>query len=159
MRGFLLCLQEFVRSPHFTQKGFFSESGFTMLSESVAMEDSITLSPVYPLWSFMETACASQFITDMRACWNLVVLRRCTAKDTIECWCAGGIPRSETASKPGLRFLDVVEEGRVESASCFACSWSSRVEQHSFFPQQVEDKNLSEPHEVAAVISKFQSSS
>ena len=33
VRGVLLCVQDFVRSPHFTQKNFISESGLTMLSE------------------------------------------------------------------------------------------------------------------------------
>ena len=56
VRGVLLCLQVFVRSPHSTQRSFFSESGLTMLSESFATADSITPYPVYApfsvvLWS------------------------------------------------------------------------------------------------------------
>ena len=54
MRGVLICVQDFVRSPHFTQRSFFSESGLTMLFESVAIADSITSSRVYArgvLWS------------------------------------------------------------------------------------------------------------
>ena len=54
VRGVLLCVQDFVRSPHFTQRSFFSESGLTMLSESVATADSITSSPVYAPWSVVE---------------------------------------------------------------------------------------------------------
>ena len=46
VRGVLFCVQDFFRSPYFTQKSFFSESGMTMLSESVAIADSITSSPV-----------------------------------------------------------------------------------------------------------------
>ena len=45
--GFLLCVQDFVRTPHFTHRSFFSESGLTMLSESVSIADRITSSPVY----------------------------------------------------------------------------------------------------------------
>ena len=37
-----------------------------------------------------------------------------TAKDTSERWYHGGTPPSETASRPGVRVSDVVEEGRVE---------------------------------------------
>ena len=114
VRGVLLCAQDFVRSPHFTQRSFFSESGLTMLSESVVTADSITLSPVYGLWSVVELACASQVITDLFACWDRVVFRRHTAKDTCERWYHGSTPRSETASRPGVRISDVVEEGRVE---------------------------------------------
>ena len=44
-------------------------------------------------------------------------------------------------------------------ASCCACSWSSGAKQNPFFLQQVEERKLSEPHEVAAEIWKFQSSS
>ena len=114
VRGVLLCVQDFVRSPHFTQRIFFSETSLTMLSESVAIADSITSSPVYAPWSVVESASGSQVITDLCACWDWVVLRRRTTKDTSERWHHGGTPRIETASRPGVRISDVVEEGRVE---------------------------------------------
>ena len=112
VRGVLLCVQDFFRSPHFTQWKFFSETGLTMLSESVAIADSITSSPVYAPWSVVASASASQVIADMCACWDRVLLRRRSAKDTSERWYHGGTPRSET--RPGVRISDVVEEGRVE---------------------------------------------
>ena len=68
--GLLLCVQVFVRTPHFTQRGFFSESGLTMLSESVAIADSITSSPVQAPWNFVETACTGEVKSDLRACWD-----------------------------------------------------------------------------------------
>ena len=114
VRGVLFCVQDFVRSPHFTQRNFFSETGLTMLSESVAIADSITSSPFYGPWSVVASASANQVIADMCTCWDGVVLRRCSAKDTSERWYHGGTPRSETASRPGVRISDVVEEGRVE---------------------------------------------
>ena len=85
-----------------------------MLSEAVAIADSITSSPVYAPWSVVASASASQVISDLCACWDRVVLRRCSARDTSERWYHGGTPRSETASRPGVRISDVVEEGRVE---------------------------------------------
>ena len=94
--------------------GFFSVSGLTMLSESVATADSITSSPVYAPWSGVQSACASQVITDLCVCWDRVLLHRRSAKDTSERWYHGGTPRSETTSRPGVRISDVVEEGRVE---------------------------------------------
>ena len=112
--GVLLCVPDFVRSPHFTQSNFFSEASLTMLSKTVAIADSITSSPVFASWSAVEFASASQVITDLCACWDRLVLRRRTAQDTSERWYHGGTPRSETASKPGVRISDVVEEGRVE---------------------------------------------
>ena len=54
VRGFLLFVHDSLRSQHFTQRSFFSESGLIMLSESVAFADSITSSPIYArevLWS------------------------------------------------------------------------------------------------------------
>ena len=85
-----------------------------MLSESVAIADSITSSPVYAPWSVVAAASASQVMTDLCAGWDRVVLRRRSARDTSERWYHGGTPRSETASRPGVRISDVVEEGRVE---------------------------------------------
>ena len=85
-----------------------------MLSESVAIADSITSSPVYAPWSVVASASAIQVISDLCTCWDWVVLRRRSARDTSERWYHGGTPRSETASRPGVRISDVVEEGRVE---------------------------------------------
>ena len=114
VRGVLLCVEDFARSPHFTRRSFFSESGFTMLSESGAIADSITSIPVYAPWRFVESACASHVVTDLLACWERVVLRRRTAKDISERWYYAGTPRKETASKPRVRNSGRVEEGRVE---------------------------------------------
>ena len=114
VRGVLVCVQDIVRSPRFTQWNFFSETGLAMFSESVAIADSITLSAVYAPWSVVESTSARQVNTDLCARWYRVVLRRRTTKDTSERWYHGGTPRSETASRPGVRISDVVEEGRDE---------------------------------------------
>ena len=103
VRGVLLCVQDFVGSPHFKQRSFLSESSLTLLSESVATADSITSSPVHAPWSVVESASASQVITHLCACWDRVVLRCRTAKETSERCHHGGTPRSETASRPGVR--------------------------------------------------------
>ena len=133
VRCVLLCVWDFVRSPHFAQRRFFSESGLTMLPESTAIADSITSSPVYAPWSNMESACADQVITDLCASWDRSLLRRCTAKDTLERWYHGGTLQNETASRPRVRNSDVGGPSR-KCASCFACSWSSWAKQNSFFP-------------------------
>ena len=114
VRGVLLCLQDFVRSPHFKQRNCFSETGLTMLVEFFGIADSITSIPVYASWSVLESAFASQVITDLCACWDRVVLRRRTANDSSERWYHGGTTRSETASRPGVRISDVVEQERIE---------------------------------------------
>ena len=114
VRGVLLCVQDFVRSPHFTQRNFFSETGLAMLSESVAIADSITSNAVYAPWSVVASASSSQVLADMCFCWDWVVLRRRSAKDTSDRWHHGSTPRVETASRPGVVISDVVDEGRVE---------------------------------------------
>ena len=143
VRGVLLCVQDFVRSPHFTQRNFFSETGLAMLSESVAIADSITSSPVYAPWSVVASASASQVIADMCSCWDRVVLRRRSAKDTSERWHHSGTPRAETSSRPRVRISDVVEEGRVEYVPVGppVLSWFSWAKQNDFSFQQEEPKN------------------
>ena len=104
-----LCLcAGFCSEPALHTEKFLLRVRLALLSESVATADSITSSQVYTPWSVVEPACASQVITD------LVVLRRRTGKDIKERWYQGGTPRSETASRPGVRITNVVEEGRVE---------------------------------------------
>ena len=85
-----------------------------MLCESVAIADSITSSPVYAPWSVVASASSSQVIADMCSCWDRVVARRRSAKDTSERWHHENTSRVETTSRPGVRISDVVEEGRVE---------------------------------------------
>ena len=115
VRGILLCVQKLVWSSHFTQRSFFLESDPTRLSEPVTtIADSITMSFVYAPWSCVETVCAGQFVTDLRACWDRATLRRRTAKDTREWWYHDGTPRRETWSRSGVRIADCVEDGRAE---------------------------------------------
>ena len=117
MRGAMLCVQDFLRSPHFSQRSFFSDSGIAMLAESAAIWDSLTNSAVSLPWSHVETAFRSQVMAEVCACLNQAVDRRRAVKDSQEQWYAvGGIrPSSEdSASKPGVRFSKKVEEGPVE---------------------------------------------
>ena len=117
MRGALLRVQDFLRSVHFTQRSFFSDSGIPMLAESAANCDSITKSAVFEPWSHMETASRSQVVADVCAYVYQAVDRRTATKDSQEQWYAvGGIrPSSEdSASRCGVRISKIVEEGRVE---------------------------------------------
>ena len=61
----ILCVQDFVRSPHFTQRSFFSDSGIAMLTESAAISDRITHSAVFEPWSHVETTSRSQVVADV----------------------------------------------------------------------------------------------
>ena len=113
-------MPDFVKSPHFTQRNFFSESGVAMLAESAAICDSITSSAIFEPWSHLETLSCSQAVTEICACVNQAVDRRKAVKDSQEQWYpVGGIrPSSEdTASRSGVRISNIVEEGRVEYIS------------------------------------------
>ena len=116
-RRALLCVQYFVRSPHFTQRNFFSDSGVTMLAEFAAICDSITNSAVFEPWSHVETASRALVAAEVCACVNQAVDWRRAVKDSRDHWYAvGGIrPSSEdSAARSGVRISKIVEEGRVE---------------------------------------------
>ena len=113
----ILCVQDFVRNPHFTQRNFFSDSGIAMLVESAAISDRITHNAVFELWSHVETTSRSQVVADVCGCVNEALDRRRMVKDSQEQWYAvGGIrPSSEdSTSRSGVRISNIVEEGRVE---------------------------------------------
>ena len=112
-----LCVQDLVRSPRFTQRSFFSDSGIAMLTESAAMSSMITHSAVFEPWSQVETTSCSQAVADVCGCVSEALDRRRILKKSQEQWYAvGGIrPSSEdSASRSGVRISNVVEEGRVE---------------------------------------------
>ena len=114
----ILCVQDFIRSPRFTQRNFFLDSGIDMLAESAAMSDRITRSAVFEPWSHVENKSrCSQVVADVCGCVNEALDRRRLVKDSQEQWYAvGGIrPSSEdSTSRSGVRISNVVEEGRVE---------------------------------------------
>ena len=113
----ILCVQDFVRSPHFTQRSFFSDSGIAMLTESAAICERIRQSAVFEPWSDVESASRSQVVVDVCRCVSEALDRRRLVKDSREQWYAvGGVmPLSEdSASRSGVRISNVVEEGRVE---------------------------------------------
>ena len=113
----ILCVHDFVRSPHFTQRSFFSDSGTAMLTESAVISDRITHSAVFEPWGHVETTSRSQVVADVCGCVTEALDRRRMVKDSQEQWYAvGGIrPSSEdSASRSGVTISNIVEEGRVE---------------------------------------------
>ena len=113
----ILCVLDFVRSPHFTQRNFFSDSGIAMLAESAAISEWITHSAVFKPWSHVESTSRSQVVADVCRCVNEALDRRRVVKDSQEQWYAvGGIrPSSEdSTSRSGVRISNIAEEWRVE---------------------------------------------
>ena len=117
VRSAILCEQDFVRSPHLTQRSLFSDSGIAMLTESAALSEKITHSAVFEPWNHVETTSRPQVVTDVCGCVSEVFDRWRMLKDSQEQWYAvGGIrPSSEDSTlRSGVRISNVVEEGRVE---------------------------------------------
>ena len=117
VRGVLLCVQDFVRDPVFTQRSFFSETGVEMLSEGAAISDSITSSSLYVPWSAVETESSARIIFDLKTCFEKAVERRRVVKDTSEQWFRLGAVRpssGESSSQYDVRISTVVEEGQVD---------------------------------------------
>ena len=117
MRGVLLCVQNFVKDPVFTQRSFFSETGVEMLSEAAAISDSITSSSVYVPWSTVASKSSARIISDLKSCFEKVLERRRVVKDTSEQWYRVGAVRpssGESSSQCGVRISTVVEEGQVD---------------------------------------------
>ena len=85
-----LCVHDFVRSPHFTQRNFFSDSGIAMLAESAAVSDRITHSAVFEPWSHVETTCRSQVVADVCGCVSQALDRRRVVKGSQQRWVASG---------------------------------------------------------------------
>ena len=116
----ILCVQDFVRSPHFTQRNFFSDSGIAMLAESAVVSYSITHSAALEPRSHMETTSHPQVVADVCGCLNEALDWRRLVKDSREqCFALRGIrPSSEDSTfRSGVRISNIVEEGRVEYVS------------------------------------------
>ena len=110
VRGVLLCVQDFVRDPAFTQRSFFSEAGVEVLSEAAAISDSITSSSVYVPWSSVESESSARICADLKTCFEKAVERRRVVKDTSAVRPSSG----ESPSQYGVRISTVVEEGQVD---------------------------------------------
>ena len=110
-------MRDFIRSLHFTQRNFLSDSGIAMLAESATMSDRITRSAVFEPWSYAESKSRSQVVADVCGCVNEALDRRWFVKYSQEQWYpVGGIrPSSEdSTSRSGVRISNIMEEGRVE---------------------------------------------
>ena len=117
VRGVLLCVQDFVRDPVFTQRSFFSETGVEVLSEAAAISDSITSSSVYVPWSTVESESSARIISELKTCFEKVLERRRVVKDTSEQWYRLGAVRpssGDSSSQYGVRISTVAEEGQVD---------------------------------------------
>ena len=139
VRGVLLCVQEFVRDPVFTQRSFFSETGVEMLSEAAAISDSITSSSLYVPWSAVESESSAQIVFDLKTSFEKALERRRVVKDTSEQWYRLGAlrpPSGESSSQYGVRISTVVEEGQVDYMPVAAPSRKVASQSRRLTPQE-----------------------
>ena len=117
----IACLQDFVRSPRFTQRDFFSDSGIHLLVSAVNAAGSIRdQSTCEPLANVLAESYEATLF-DLKKAYDAVVVRRKDARDTSERWYGVRSVESSEVGEPscraGVRISDVVEVGRVEYLS------------------------------------------
>ena len=103
----LLCVQDFVRDPVFTQRNFYLETGVATLSEATAVSDSITSSSLYAPWSEVESKFLGRNLSDLKTCFEKAFDCRRVVKDTSEQrYALGGVRPSsgESSSQCDVRF-------------------------------------------------------
>ena len=117
----IACIQDFVRSPSFIQRNFFSENGINLLVSAVnaagAMRDQTTCGP----WANVLPEGYEATLVDLRKAYDAVVVRRKEARDTPERWFGVRSIESSEVGEPscwtGVRISDVVGVGQVEYLS------------------------------------------
>ena len=146
VRGVLLCVQDFVRDPVFTQRSFFSETVVEMLYEAAAISDSITSSSVYLPWSTVESESSAKICADLKTCFEKAVERRRLVKVTSEKWYRLGAVRPSSgvsSSQYGVRISTVVEEGQVDYVPVAAPSHKVVSHSHRFSSPDKGKKKVS----------------
>ena len=117
----IACIQDFVRSPRFTQRDFFSDNGITLLVSAVnaagSMRDQSTCEP----WPNVLPDGYEATLVDLRKAHDVVVVRRKEARDTSKRWFGVRSVESSEVGEPscraGVRISNVVEVGHVEHLS------------------------------------------
>ena len=77
------CVQDFVRNPLFTQRNFFSETGYSLLNTAIAAANAVRHSSEFDTWRAIAVEERS-VIADLKSCPEKVLLRKKTVKDTRE---------------------------------------------------------------------------
>ena len=123
----IACIQDFVRSPRFTQRNFFSNNGVTLLVSAVnaagSMRDQSTCEP----WASVLPDGYEATLVDLKKAYDVLVVRRKEARDTSERWFGVRSVESsevgEPSSRAGVRISNVVEVGQVEYLSGSVPAW------------------------------------
>ena len=114
----ICCVQSFVRDPLFTQRDFFTDSGFSMLLSAVNVAGSVCEDSVYEPWAVISAEGYAAVVSDLKRAYDVVVVRRKDSRDTSErCFGVGSVTSSavgESSGQQAVRISNVVEVGQVE---------------------------------------------
>ena len=117
----IACIQDFVRSPRFIQRDFFSDNGINLLVSAIdaagSMRDQLTCEP----WANVLPDGYEATLVDLKKAYDVVVVRRKEARDTSERWFGVRSVESSKVGEPScrarVRISNVVEVGQVEYLS------------------------------------------
>ena len=115
------CIQDFVRSPRFTQRDFFSHNGINLLVSAVNAAGSMRDQSACEPWVTVLPEGYEATLADLKKAYDFVVVRRKEARDTSERWfgvrSVGSSEVGEPSCRAGVRISNVVEVGQVEYLS------------------------------------------
>ena len=137
VKGAVVCVQDFLRHPLFTQRNFFSETGISMMNTTVTAADPVRHSSKFDPWGAISVE-AGPVIADLKSCLEKIILRRKAVKDTQERWFGSETVASSAVGKAApcttVRISDVVEVGDVQY-----------VEEHNKFCLPCCSRSVSSP--------------
>ena len=117
----IVCVQDFVRSPRFSQPHFFSDNGINLLFSAVNAAGSMRYQSTCEPWANVLPEGYEATLLDLRNANDAVVVRRKEERDTSERWFGVCSVESSEVGKPscqaGVRISNVVEVGQVEYLS------------------------------------------
>ena len=117
----IACIQDFVRSPRFTQRDFFSDNGVNLLVSAVNAAGSMRDQSICEPWAGVLPDGYEATLVDLRKAYDVVVVRRKEARDTSERWFGVRSVESSEVGEPscraGVRISNVAEVGQAEYLS------------------------------------------
>ena len=117
----IACIQDFVRSPRFTQRDFFSDNGVTLFVSAVNAAGSMCDQSTCEPWASVLPDGNEATLVDLKKAYDVVVVRRKEARDTSERWfgvrSVDSSEFGEPSCRAGVRISNVVEVGQVEYLS------------------------------------------
>ena len=116
----IACVESFVRSPRFTQRGFFSNNGISLLVSAANAVGSIRDQSTCEPWVNVLPEGYEATVVDLRKAYDAVVVRRKKERDTSERWLGvHSVVSSEVGEPPCQTAVRIseVEVGMVENLS------------------------------------------